>query len=559
MVTFFILILTFTLCQPVLTRRFLDDSSSSELEKLHSTVQAAVQMALQCDQKSNRMLDHSKMRSVILPMWEALPKNRQGSINQWSLRHAVHRYFLAAQGVSVRSFQRLKFVESRFNAETLNKGKQSLVGTILESKHLEHVGFSLEDIVSVATLFSQITTQTDSELLDTVLKEENIILSEVDTLSRQQLARLISSFMIDWMLGEWPLSTKNFKKDKTALEAIFPIWDEVEAFAEGCIKAFEFSRWQAPRLVKSGISLLTSRFSYDEVLQVITSITTSFHSFWRSEWAVMKDALTKEDPRGIGRVPISKFYNSDAERFAESESYLRELGALDETSQRGKQVIISNYLQAASNCIVGQPHYLVCAPNECDVVMNAVEKEVGTARLSPTKIMDVVGNMTKFDNTDEPPVLGDALVKQLDQMASLHDGEVPLHGRLFAQWLHYVFPRECAFPHKIGATNVTRPLEFTENFLISDEDLRKHVEADDSTADLPALAAVTDDFEWMSQWSDDEEFLAGQLPSIQAPWEGGSKTRVVLAAVFAVVAVGGVLVGSGQTGDCSFQMSKLKI
>ena len=22
---------------------------------------------------------------------------------------------------------------------------------------------------------------------------------------------------------------------------------------------------------------------------------------------------------------------------------------------------------------------------------------------------------------------------------------VPLHGRLFSQWLHYVFPRECAF------------------------------------------------------------------------------------------------------------------
>jgi hypothetical protein len=58
---------------------------------------------------------------------------------------------------------------------------------------------------------------------------------------------------------------------------------------------------------------------------------------------------------GTGRVPLSKFYGksiTDAEwRFGESESYLRERGALDETSARlGQQVIIPNYIQGASNC-----------------------------------------------------------------------------------------------------------------------------------------------------------------------------------------------------------------
>ena len=33
-----------------------------------------------------------------------------------------------------------------------------------------------------------------------------------------------------------------------------------------------------------------------------------------------------------------------------------------------------------------------------------------------------------------------------------HGGKVPIHGRLFAQWLHYVFPRDCAFPYKSGQT-----------------------------------------------------------------------------------------------------------
>ena len=38
------------------------------------------------------------------------------------------------------------------------------------------------------------------------------------------------------------------------------------------------------------------------------------------------------------------------------------------------------------------------------------------------------------------------LVKRLESVAQFHDGLVPLHGRLFAQWLHYAFPYECPYP-----------------------------------------------------------------------------------------------------------------
>ena len=39
-------------------------------------------------------------------------------------------------------------------------------------------------------------------------------------------------------------------------------------------------------------------------------------------------------------------------------------------------------------------------------------------------------------------VLDDFMVSQLQSIAKEHGGQVPIHGRLFAQWLHYVFPRE---------------------------------------------------------------------------------------------------------------------
>lgn len=42
-------------------------------------------------------------------------------------------------------------------------------------------------------------------------------------------------------------------------------------------------------------------------------------------------------------------------------------------------------------------------------------------------------------------------------MTAHHGGKVPLHGRLLAQWLHYVFPQECPYPHLAGSVNPQTP------------------------------------------------------------------------------------------------------
>merc|ERR1719454_1707864 len=40
---------------------------------------------------------------------------------------------------------------------------------------------------------------------------------------------------------------------------------------------------------------------------------------------------------------------------------------------------------------------------------------------------------------------------RLEEISSRGNGRVPLHGRLFAQWLHYAFPHQCPFPHAAGS------------------------------------------------------------------------------------------------------------
>merc|ERR1719343_490543 len=107
---------------------------------------------------------------------------------------------------------------------------------------------------------------------------------------------------------------------------------------------------------------------------------------------------------------------------------------------------------------------------------------------------------------------------QLEKIAATHDGLVPLHGRLFAQWLHYAFPHDCPFPHKAGATAKLTPGEYGDQHLAQSEDMRRHAEEANSS-DIP-ITVGRDELQWMSQWSPEEELVSDQaMRSLRAPWE----------------------------------------
>merc|ERR1719310_2767558 len=83
------------------------------------------------------------------------------------------------------------------------------------------------------------------------------------------------------------------------------------------------------------------------------------------------------DPQETGRVRLFDFY-SHAGGFVESEAYLRQLGALDDSSPSlGPQVIIPNYMQGANNCIVLGKYYSLCCMNECEGMQKQLEEHIG--------------------------------------------------------------------------------------------------------------------------------------------------------------------------------------
>jgi len=47
--------------------------------------------------------------------------------------------------------------------------------------------------------------------------------------------------------------------------------------------------------------------------------------------------------------------------------------------------------------------------------------------------------------------ISEVVASRLRDTATMHGGKVPLHGRLFGQWMHYAFPRECPWPREAPA------------------------------------------------------------------------------------------------------------
>jgi len=220
---------------------------------------------------------------------------------------------------------------------------------------------------------------------------------------------------------------------------------------------------------------------------------------------------------------------------------LRQLGVLDETSWRGKQVIIPNYMQGASNCVVSTPHYLVCCRSDCEGLLGELEESVGAPTASPERLLEVVGGLMAQSSLDDdtPTLLTSSLRNQLALIAATNQGEVPLHGRLFGQWLHYVFPRECAFPHKAGVAASISPHEFGD-FAATNGEMLLHA-LDKRNATIGPVNK--EEAEWMTQWSPEEELVAEHAATSKldlfAPWErrGGAARILSIVSFFGVSAL----------------------
>jgi len=499
------------------------------LEARSEELQAALGAVLGC--KGDSSSDDQAARTALVQnslkqIWRTLPKNQHGRVEWRLVRYMAHRHFMHRFGVLVRGLEPSIQVNASHagEAEILSQQAPSLAKQISSSPS-EH-GFSLEDAAVMVAALEQLLFDSDTSSLERVYQDQGFATGQL--LDEAQLQKLMVDYFVRWMLGEDQEGATILLKDPKMLVEHIPHWHAITAMVKGEVSALHFSRM---RLQRTGLArhAFSGQYSFEDALQVSGSIGRNFAYFWEGQCQDIKASLVEMDSSSTGRVRLPDFYGANKEgewRFGESEEYLRELGALDETSTwRGKQVMIPNYMQAVSNCIVTRPHYLVCCLNECEEVLGQVEAAVDAPVATAEEVLHAVRFLTNGD--DEYAKIDSTMRDQLRRIADSQGGKVPLHGRLFAQWLHYAFPRECPFPHRAGTAAARTPMQFGDSFAISEEEVNKHVAEDVIQKDLAGLApnASADMGDWMTQWTEEEELLADYSTQLQEPW---SKKRLAL-------------------------------
>jgi len=259
----------------------------------------------------------------------------------------------------------------------------------------------------------------------------------------------------------------------------------------------------------------------------------------------LKKTLMNAFPKGkaTGRLRLVDFYRLGLDpsleiNLAEKKDFLRTMGALDESNASSPMVIIPNYLSAKPNCLQATSLYSVCCSNECEGLLGELEKRIAAPTASPEDIARLVRALPS-STVEAPREIKESLLGRLNDIASLHGGEVNLHGRLFAQWMHHAYPSECPYPHEAGVTDPVSPDGWTSGEMdieASEEERRQHVEEDSCG---PEQAAE----EWDGElpWSSTEELLSvaatRKMQSFDTAAKSGSLARL-LKKLFLMLLVG---------------------
>lgn len=449
-----------------------------------------------------------EVRGFLSRIFMTLPKNSYGRIERPMLRYALHRYFAKRYAIAVRG------MEPTLNHSHFSKGRESMgadilldqvpayTESLLEGRFADH-GFGLEDVVVMAATLEQLILGSGSAGLATAYSLRN--LSTSATLSRQEFDEVLQTYSLLWLIGDGAdLDATQVTTDREHIEEALPKWNEVADFAAGEIDRAMYNQHGA-----KSVNPFQKQYTFADGQNVVSHITAGFGHFWEHECQGIKKKLTDMDTTGNGRVPLSSFYRTSMAgewRFGESEAYLRELGALDDSSAwRGPQVIIPNYLLAASNCIVASTYYLVCCVNECESLLQRVEDRIQSPVATVEELVPAIEALS-----EPPKPLTAALDSQLRRIAETHRGKVPLHGRLFSQWMHYAFPQECPFPHPSGKAAARTPLEFGDAYAATLQEMRRHAKKK-TLKDAPPANLPLEEQWGMSQWLHEEELLSDYI------------------------------------------------
>lgn len=135
--------------------------------------------------------------------------------------------------------------------------------------------------------------------------------------------------------------------------------------------------------------------------------------------------------------------------------------------------------------------------------MGSLERSLQASEAAPHRIVELVSQLGS-DTLAAPRQLPASMISRLNSLTSPH-GKVKLHGRLFAQWMHHVFPNECPFPHEAGTVSPLTPDEWIGKDVGESQKERQRI-VDEDTCSADGCQPTAEEL----PWHDEEDLLASQ-------------------------------------------------
>jgi len=465
------------------------------------------------------------------PIFRSLPLVDGDRLPASGARYLLHRVFVDRHGWFVEGLaNRGESWNSSSPASFFAAHSGDEVEDVFE-KRLGDRGLSLhETAVFAATLESLVHEETHERLKAaySVLR----VNADAESTKEVQVERVIDTYMLMLVLG---LNHTTVDRDLISrvfgnIEQIYPAWGETQKWVR-----------EVRKEVTSADPL--SRTTFTMTAQVLEEVADRYGRWQDGECTAIKSDLMRYERGDTGRVLLRDFYGAALNgsfQYTESKEYLRELGVLDESTPSQPSVIIANYINGPSNCLASSKYYSVCCINECEALFQPLERHIAAPDASPSEIVDLVQRLPSA-TVPAPRTLPDALRQRLEEVAEHHGGRVPIHGRLFAQWMHHAYPRECPYPHVSGTAKLLTSREYqlghSEPHVLGTPALQ--AEVDSHSEEQEMIAEVP--------WSAEEELFV-HMPARQG--SSDKKSSLLRCFVMLVAAISMVLsaLRSSSTG-----------
>jgi len=451
-----------------------------------------------------------KLRGIkdeLRPMFAALPKTEEGRLEPSVVRYALHRYFVQTHGWYMMGLDpKGGSWDAQAPSRIMKDRAPAYIQSLFEKRFHGH-GLGLHELAVFAAVLSDLVHKEASGEVHKVFT--HMRLDTVDAVSAQWSEAAVKAYMMQFFAGAelniTGMEHLNFVEEK--LVEIYPDWPGTNMWVQDM-------RLSQDLLLQASTRnpFVPHHDSFEGSVAFVQELWHHFGSFQDLECKALKGRLLEMEHQGTGRVLLSQFYAGGVKgdwALSESVDYLRNLGVLDESNPKRPSVVISNYLTSQTNCLSASGFYSVCCSDECEGLLQQLERGLGAPSAAPQRITELVSAM-QSDTVEAPRNLSTALLSRLDEIAQLHAGRVPLHGRLFAQWMHHTYPRECPYPHVSGTTTPLSPDAWMahhgiDNVEASLEEMQNH------HARLEQELALGE--EVSLPWTQVEELVSGQSGS----------------------------------------------